>query len=46
MREKDRGKSEASGYNTRIAGLGSLRGVTAFGHEEVKLGNGKNRPFC
>ncbi len=33
------------GYNARIAGLNSLRGMAAFGHDEVKLGKGKNRSF-
>ena len=44
--KRTRGKKlKFSGYNARIAGLGSLRGVAAFGRDEVKLGKGKNRSF-
>ena len=44
--KKTRGRRlKLSGYNARIAGLGSLKGVTAFGRDEVKLGKGKNLSF-
>jgi hypothetical protein len=33
------------GYNTRIAGLGSLRGAAAAGCDELTLGKRKNRSF-
>ncbi len=39
------GKLRLSGYNARIAGLGSLRGAAATGRGELTLGKGKNRSF-
>ena len=38
-------KLRLSGYNARIAGSGSLSGVTAIGRDEMKLGKGKKRSF-
>jgi hypothetical protein len=35
-----------SGYNARIAGLESLRGVAAVGRAELSLGKGKARSFA
>ena len=38
-------KLRISGYNARIAGPGSLSGVTSIGLDEMKLGKGKKRSF-
>jgi len=41
---RTRGKAlKFSGYNARIAAVGSPRGVSVFGPSEVKLGTGKKR---
>ncbi len=44
--KRTRGKRlKLSGYNARIAGLGSPGGVVALGRDEVKLGNARRRSF-